>query len=330
MVSAGFASLLKERRSSYNSQVAAARSRTPAFDTASFSDFLRETVDPLFDAVAEIAPDNPARTADALFAMSVDLAEHGWVGTAARAPVVERLWRDAAQHMAGAIAADPRETLGALTNAAIKLEQEPGVRVDEWLALVDGLAAGIRDPGQLRALATLLAWRAGAAHIRAVALAAGGTLPPALACQAVGANEGDDWGEVGRRLLAEPWWAPGGEAARAHRVGGFRGFGGPFAEPPVIVAHGKDFLAASGDGRFRLIADAFGATVRRSVVDGAIDGAPDPQGMRRLNGTSLHADDRTIELGGSAEGLKVAEAAGSLAVTSPYSHFVRIFPKVLA
>ena len=54
------------------------------------------------------------------------------------------------------------------------------------------------------------------------------------------------------------------------------------------------------------------------------------QGMRRLNGTSLHADDRTIELGGSAEGLKVAEAAGSLAVTSPFSHFVRIFPKVLA
>jgi hypothetical protein len=330
MVSAGFATLLKERRASYNGQVAAARSRMPAFDTAAFSSFLRETVDPLFCAVTEVAPDKPAWVADALFAMAVDLAEHGWIGAAERGSIVERLWGDAGRHLAGAIAAEPRETLGALTNAAIKLGQEPGVRLDEWLGLLAELGGDIGDRAQLRALATLLAWRSGAAHARPSALAAADTLPPALACRAVGAKDGDDWAEIGKRLRAEPWWAPGGKAARAHRVGGFRGFGGSFAEPPKVAAHGGDFVAASGDGRYRLIADAFGATVRRSVFDGPIDGAPDPQGMRRLSGTLLHADDRAIELDGPAEGLAVVESAGSLAVSSPFSHFVRIYPKVLS
>jgi len=328
MLSAGFATLLKERRSSYNAQVAAARSRMPAFDTAAFSGFVRDTVDPLFEALVAVAPDNPARAADALFAMAVDLAEHGWIGPAARSPVVERLWRDAAPAIAATIAADPRETLGALTNAAIKLGQEPGVRPDDWLAGIEALGAELGGPGQLRALAILLAWRAGAAHARAAALAAADSLPPELACRAVGAA-GDDWAAIGSRLRAEPWWAPDGAPAQAHRVGGFRGFGGPFVEPPKIAAQGEDFLLASGDGRYRLIADAFGATVRRSASDDAV-GAPDPQGMRRLSGTMLHADDRSIELGGPAEGLAVAEAAFSLAVTSPFSYFVRIFPKVLA
>jgi hypothetical protein len=330
MLSPGFATLLKERRSSYNAQVAAARSRMPAFDTAAFSAFLRETVDPLVGAVTQVAQENPVWVADALFAMSVDLAEHGWVGAAERGSIVERLWGDAGRHMAGVIAADPRETLGALTNAAIKLDQEPGVRLDDWLGLLGELGGEAGDRGQLRALATVLAWRAGAAHVRAVALAVADTLPPALACRAVGASADGDWAEIGPRLRAQPWWAPGGQAARAHRVGGFRGFGGPFAEPPKVAAHGGDFLAASGEGCYRLIADAFGATVRRSVIEDAIDGAPDPQGMRRLSGTLLHADDRAIELGGPAEGLAVVEAAGSLAVTSPFSYFVRIFPKVLA
>lgn len=331
MLSPAFASLLKERRSSYNAQVAAARSRTPSFDTGAFSDFLGEAVDPLFCAAAEAQPEQPARIADGLVAMAVDLAEHGWVGGAAREPVVSRLWRDAAPHLAGAIAADPRESLGALTNAAIKLAQEPGVRIDEWLGGIEALGGRAGDVRQLRALATLLAWQAGAAHAREAALAAADSLSPALACLAVGAGEQADWSVVGARLRAERWWAPGaGHAAREHRVGGFRGFGGPFAEPPRIMAHGDDFLAASGDGRYRLIADAFGATVRRSAVDDPIPDAPDPQGMRRLSGTLLHADDRTIELAGPAEGLRVAEAPGSLAVTSPFSYFVRVFPKALS
>ena len=47
------------------------------------------------------------------------------------------------------IAADPRETLGALTNAVIKLGQEPGVRLDEWLGGIEALGATA-----LRVLAT--------------------------------------------------------------------------------------------------------------------------------------------------------------------------------
>ncbi len=331
MVSEAFATLLKDRRSSYNAQVAAARSRTPAFDTQAFSDFLREAVDPLFCAAATAEPEQPARIADSLFAMAVDLAEHGWIGGAAREPVVARLWQDAAPHLAGTIAADPRESLGALTNAAVKLGQERGVRIEEWLGGVEALGGRAEDVPQLRALAIVLAWQAGAAFAREAALAAADTLPPALACLAVGAGDQADWSLVGARLRAERWWAPGaGHAAREYRVGGFRGFGGPFEEPPGIKVHDDDFLVASGDGRYRLIADAFGATVRRSVVDDAIPDAPDPQGMRRLSGTVLHADDRAIDLGGPAEGLRVAEAPGSLAVTSPFSYFVRVFPKVLS
>jgi hypothetical protein len=163
----------------------------------------------------------------------------------------------------------------------------------------------------------VLAWRCGLAHFRDSALAASDRLPPALALSAVGAKQTDDWPATRARLLAEPWFHPGRDAVKgesAAQAGGFRGFGGPFVEPPRVAATESQLFVSSADQYWLLCADAFGAT---------------------FHGV-LEADYRAGKSESPPRGLRVPEAMGkvtsaartrtTVALTCEHTHMVQLFP----
>ncbi|MCP4687781.1 MAG: hypothetical protein GY859_07005, partial [Desulfobacterales bacterium] len=113
----------------------------------------------------------------------------------------------------------------------------------------------------------LCAWRSGLAHLRERALAAARELPPEAASGALNtpANAG-----LLQRMEENPWFSPGktgsadagsGGLVFRCRMGGFRGFGGPFLKPPAVARVEQCFVASDGESGCAVFADCFGASV---------------------------------------------------------------------
>lgn len=326
-----FSRHLSDRRKNFNARIAYARTRNPSFDIASFSSFLEMQADPLLNAALKDNGDAGVTMADAFFDMAVTLTELRWAGNGARSPLVNRLWSETAPAFAGVIAQNARETLGALSNAAIKLSDEPAVRMEQWLALLSEHGGEARTVKDVQNLISICAWRSGAAHARDAALKAAGALPSAVASAAVGAGNDSNWSELAGKFKSHRWWAPDASSpSEGQRVGEFTGFGGYFPQPPVIFVAGDMFFVQSADRHFAIFADAFGASLRPvSAGKGSVSFQPHQYSQRRLEGEQIRADDRLVPLAFPATDITIAETSDSIAVTSPVSHSIHIFPKAM-
>ena len=263
MVSRAFADVLAAGRSSFNDRVREAQRRFPAFQADTFLWFLKEGVDPVVAAVEQLDRSRLTAAVLAAYELALELAGRALVGPAARSPVLGGAWRSLFPQLAGLIAAQPATVLGLLSNAIIHLEGIGGARVGQWTDELAALAPHLQSVVQLRIAGQVLAWRAGAAHFRAGAMAAAAALPEALALRAFGAVALSTWQVFRQAAEHDPWWSGSDpHAMRERRVGGFSGFGGPFAMPPDILAAGEAFLVKSGDRHYLLIADAYGAVLR--------------------------------------------------------------------
>ncbi|TDE88888.1 hypothetical protein EXU48_21475 [Occultella glacieicola] len=150
--------------------------------------------------------------------------------------------------LAPALGADPAPALTDLTTAVTRLRGT----VDQagWRELAGAALAYESDPTHLRAALTVAAWRCGAVRWRGAALAAAGHLPEPVLAGALrlgsaspgGAASGAPWeapppAADPRAVLArnarDPWWWPGRPGP--WRIGGFRGFGGPWIRIPELL-----------------------------------------------------------------------------------------------
>jgi hypothetical protein len=327
-----FSEILSAERKALNARVAAARVRTPGFDIAQFSAFLEECADPLVSAIASYDRDAVHRCAVAMFDMAIELAAQGMAANNARAIAAKRVWRELAPSTLALIAADPVETLGVLTNSAVQLSAIDGVRLDEWFASMSALVSQANDNRVLRGLVAIAAWRAGASHYRESALALADTLPPRLACAAVGAK-GDEWAPIAAAYAENRWWKPDIASSGAETgfiFGQFTGFGGRFSQPPRVRSGPQGFFVLSAEQAFLLIVDAYGATLHAASPE-EFNQAPSHCGgaSAALTGNALCVDDRRILIDWPGDGLELACNGDSIAVTSPYSHAIRLFPGVL-
>lgn len=325
--------VLSAERKAFNARIAAARVRSPGFDVAAFSTFAEQLIDPLVTAIAEHDPDATHRNVVALFDMAVEIVAHGSGGTAGRSAAVGRVWQEIAPRILPMISNDPLESLGALTNVAVQLHAVDGVSTDTWLAIMGELAPMATDNRSLRALAAIAAWRSGAAHLRVSALAAAATLPAELACVAVGAS-GRDWEEVSSAYAQNRWCRPDSDSATGEQpgfvFGAFTGFGGRFSQPPRVHACDQGFFISSGDQAFLLVVDIFGATLHAATRDefeatqSSISSA-----SVSLSGSELVAEDRRVPIEWPSDGLAIACNQDTIAVTSHYSHSIRLMPRFL-
>ena len=326
-VSAALADLLADRRRILNGKVASTRSRNPGFDTTALSAFLIDPLDPLLAAVLTVRPDGGMAFLDAGFDMALTLVENGWAREGARGDIVRQVWHELGPRLATVIAINPRETLGALTNAAITLAGTPEVRLADWFANMHALANEVRSATEMRDLVVLAGWRAGAAQLRSAALTV--KLDPTLACRAVGAAPDADWGQLVQAYQAQRWWTPDRSTPPdGHHLGRFTGFGGRFPQPPQLAVLQNSFILSSGGRSFVLEADGYGATLRLTLAEDFA--AADPaQPHRLIEGNKLRIDDRMVPCAWPQDGLKAAITADSMAIVSPYSHAVQIMPRAL-
>jgi hypothetical protein len=222
----------------------------------------------------------------------------------------------------------PSVVLRALGNGYARVARELGtVAADGWL---DALASGAdrcADRGALFDLGAVLAWRAGLAEVRDVALERASGLEPGLLVQLFGAAQLES---ATHRRFCAPGAAgplgplsPLGPLALVARVGAFVGFGGPFRRPPLPRVVAGRVVCTDGDGAFELHADVFGARLRPAAwayeeamtSDEAGGAHADPDGTVRAAESTFRSD----ELRGASG---AAEAQGMVAVTLADSHKV--------
>ncbi|WP_420140069.1 hypothetical protein [Sphingomonas sp.] len=299
---------LAAARPRFNAQVSEARRARTGFDLDALTDAVRERIDPLAVAVEAAAPDRAAAVVDAAFALTLDLVGRGLAGT--RRALIDRVWAQLAPALATTVAQRPEPVLAMLTNAALTIDATAGARAEAWITHMAELGPLI-DADTLPRVGQVVAWRSGMAHYRAQALAAADALPEPLALAAIGAV--GSWREARAALAADRWWTPDGRPAAPIRVGGFVGFGGPFERPPRLKAGADGFIVRSGAQIFLLIADAWGATLH-PASDAEYDAA-EPATAAPGVATNL-ATDRLV----------AARTRDSVALASPYSHFVEVQP----
>ena len=323
MISPAFASILASGRAQFNARAVEARRRFPSLDMAAFGAFLHDGVDPLVVAVAAAAPERVGGATLAAYDMALELVGHGLAGPAAKNPFVNTVWRELAPQFSPLLATAPVEVLGMLSNAALHLASVAGARPAQWQRELAALAAQIVTLAQLRAVGQVLAWRAGVAHFRQGALAAADTLPPALALAAFG-EPGAQWPQVRAQLQENPWRGN----ADGREFGTFTGLGGDFGTPPQVRATDDGFIVRSAERHYLLVADAYGAVLHSATAQEFAQANADMPSAVRLDGATVHLGARSIALDLPAGDIALAANAHTLAITSPWTHAIRLLSLV--
>lgn len=329
MISRAYADVLAANRSGFNQRVREAQRIFPAFRTDAFLQFLEEAVDSVAVAVEQVDRGRLPASVLAAYEVGLELAGRSLVGPSARTRTLVEAWRGLFPCLAGLIAAQPAQVLAMLSNAIVHLEGIPGARIAQWTEELAAIAPRLQSVEQMRVAGQVLAWRAGAAHFRAGAFACAAALPEDLALRAFGAVGWSAWQAFSSDAAHDPWW--GGKdryALRERHVGGFTGFGGQFATPPEVRPAGESFFVRSGDRHFLLIADAYGAVLHPAGAEefARADSAPRPVDHRVGEGVLL-VGSRQIELDVPEQGLAVCATAATIAVTSPYTHAIRLLAR---
>jgi hypothetical protein len=333
-----FAQALLAQRDRRNSQFAAARHRYPHLEAAAFSEFLRDTLAPIVNAVAVVAPAETASVTDVLYELSLDLLGQELLGPAAADPALTPGWRQLLASLAGHVAAAPRMAVAALTNAMLNLAQTPGARPVEWACDLTALAPVCPDVPTLLAAGQVLAWRAGLAHFRQGALAVCRTLPPIVAAAALGlppdAASPADPTVVIERLSRDCWLEPRaaltGDRPSAlrlvRRAGAFRGFGGLFQAPPTVSFAGQ-FVVRAAERAWVLTADRFGATFH-PIDPASLPPSPGPPShFRVLPEGRVRYDGREVAFPELIGLTSWATDGVTLAATVELSHAVLLFAR---
>lgn len=330
-VSATLADVLSAGRPYFNARVAEAKHHHPNLDTDAFAAFLRTGVDGVVGSVAAVAPEMTTAVAVAAFDVALQLVGQGLAGPHARSDLVDRVWADLAPRYARLVAAEPTEVLGALSNAVIHISNVPNSSVDDWLAGMALLAKHADSSATLRLLGQVMAWRAGLAHFREGALRAADSLPEPVALIAMGADSASNWAEIRDAYRANRWWSTRAERRTAVctgiEVGQFTGFGGTFAQPPEVRADGQGFFVRSADRFSLLIADAYGAVLLPATAEEFAKIAVAQNPPVSLVGASIVIGERRIDLQLPSDGLAMAANEHTIAVTSPYTHSIRLLPR---
>lgn len=275
MLSNPFARLLADNRTRFNSKFIEARHYSPRLGPEAFSQHLLTAVAPIVEAVHSHAPEQTAAIAELLYDLSLDLVAHDLLGPEARYPHLAKGWATLLPRLARFIILAPRRVIGSITNALYNLSAAPGARPREWLEMMLTLAEHCADVEALLTVGQIAAWRAGLAHYRLDALKLSEKLAapnPALAHLALGLPNAADLSSALSQLRVNPWVHPASitqspitnhQLQIVSRVGAFRGFGGLFMAPPLVMVEDGRLVVWEGDNFWWLMADAFGATFTR-------------------------------------------------------------------
>ncbi|MFO1493815.1 MAG: hypothetical protein U1F26_04050 [Lysobacterales bacterium] len=321
-VSAPLAEVLRGGRVEFNRRYAEAQHRYPALDAQAFGDYLSGPVDQIATAIARSDSSAVAAVVDAAFELGLSLHAQRWIGPGARTAGIVETWMALAQHAPQQLAQAPLRVLAAVANALVHWWGQGGGA--PWARTLLRVAARARTPEDLLRAGQVAAWRHGMAHYRDSALERLRTLDRELASLVLEVPL-EQWDEnMLTRLQQDRWWRPDAGSDRraaslAGNVGEFIGYGGRFAEPPVVAQRAGQLLLQSGQERYALYADAYGAQLH------AVAEAPLRAALRLPAGYSLDqgvliGPGVRIALGDRGEITSAAADAHTLVLTHAWSH----------
>jgi hypothetical protein len=330
MISAALASILRSGRTEFNSRLAAARRARPDLQPEAFGAFLETAVNELVCEVEKVRADRLSEVVSTAYDAGLELVGQKLAGPGGRLPIVEEAWRRILPRIATLVAISPRRLIPAISNAAHQIASTPGARPILWIETMEKLGPQCLDPEALLKLGQVSAWRAGLAHFRHGALAAADTLPESLVLAAMNAPANLKWQDLKPKFLASPWFDPVNAANNssivrvAAHVGTFRGFGGLFAEPPLVTSAGGYFFAQSNGDCWLLTADAFGATFHRAPLkefERAAQESHLPSGLKITQSRAVLNGER-FEFPALGDFTSAAANETTLALTSRLTHSI--------
>ena len=325
------AALLAAHRDALNDRFAARRRAGVRIDPAAFLVHLRATVGPLLAAVHARYPERAPAVLTALYDASLDLFAASLLGPEAKLPAVGQVWAELLPNAVAVLAREPVSVVGCLCNATFQVAQQRGTRPDLWLDRMRAALPHCQSAADAVDAGVMAAWQAGMPQFRGPALSAAERLRPPLAAAALGLPP-DELRDTIAALKGDRWFRIGGAAAPSvallpvGRAGAFTGFGGPFPRPPRVLCSEGSLVAATGDTRWRVVADGYGVWFHR-VTATAAKPAPPPADVSvdahgtvrwgRLTCPAPHLTDPTA----------IACDGETLAVTIPTSHHVFLFAR---
>src|SRR5581483_4400141 len=269
LIGGSFARVLEDRRERFNSLFAAERAMRPNLSGDEFAAALAALAAPVVEAVAREDSGKADAAGEAMFHLTLELLSKDLIGPRARNPVLNSALTSLLVGLSRHLLEDPAGVAAELTNALVHLAFEPNARAAEWARQMARVGSSCRDRAGLLRAGEALAWINGLAQFRGPALQALAALPPEAAELALGLAPGTPVEPVIARLRSDPWFDPrrprGENGLRVVRIiGGFRGFGGPFVTPPIVVRSSDGILVFDREECWTLHADAFGTVLARS------------------------------------------------------------------
>ena len=261
------APILERNRAKYNALFAGASRAGRAIDPAEFAAHLVGPMRATAEAVHAIAPASLEPAFNALFSVSLDLFGKAQMGGLTRTPLLASLWSRLLPAIPQPLAESPRPVAAGLSNILINIIADSPAAGAQWLEEMLKLAPACLTAKDLLNAAMVLAWRCGLPHYRQSALAVWKTLPETMRRLVVGADELTAIAEL-ETGFSDPWWRPGLATERTRELklvsvaGNFRGFGGQFVEPPLVVADTENIYVHDSKICCCLHADAFGTSLR--------------------------------------------------------------------
>ena len=325
MEKSAFFEVLRAGRVEFNERFAMARRGGLRVDDEQFSEVLRELVGPVVEAVAEVDEMAALATTRVLFEVALKLVSLGLLGRESRHVQINGLWMSELPKLASFLVEEPERVVTSLSNAAHYLATSSPGEGDAalWRQYLLEVAPSCSDADELLRAGKVLAWRSGMAHFRESALSEWESLSDGLKYKVMGVSE--EVGDVAElRLRLQNRWTGAvveslsDEPQVVGRVGGFRGAGGVFVEPPCVGVRNGELFAFDREGVFSLHADVYGTSCKRASP-------------AALNGLSVESFQDMIsqginELSGIPEAFEeptsVARTEDTIALSLGHSHFI--------
>lgn len=320
-----FAAALAARRDQYNARFALARRLRPELDGEVFKRFFASAATPLVEQVHALDPAAVDALVSTAYDIALELVAQRLTGPVAAQSVIGSGWIRLAAAAAPFLCEQPRWPLVAISNALLQLGALGQVAVARWLELLVRARPHCGDLAQWLQAGQVAAWLCGMAQYRGAALDVLAALPEAVQQVLLQLPDGVDPAPQLSGLRRSPWFLPGAAAPvlQLRRLGGFSGFGGPFARPPQVACKDGELYVRAGEQCWTLLVDAFGHHLARiapaQFIAAAAQPVPLPAGWR-LQGSSLHAGQLQLDLGGAGALRSHACNAHTLLVSHAASH----------
>ncbi len=184
----------------------------------------------------------------------------------AMSDVVALGWRRLIPLAPDLLATSGSRFLGGITNALSNIELSPNARPTSWVETAERVLTKRKNISieTFERVGVVAAWRAGMPQFREAALRQLETLDVELASLALGCTSALPTDRISR-TISDPWFDPttGEPTKRIGRIGNFRGLGGTFQKPPLLLSGSSEPVVTDGSTDWLLLADHTGLFLQR-------------------------------------------------------------------